>query len=133
MARSIGAGAAYFALIFALGLVLGTVRTLVLEPRLGAPGAVLLELPVMLAASWFVCGWLVRRLSVPARPLPRLAMGSVAFLILMAAELGLSLYAVGGSVTRHFVGYAEPARALGLAGQIAFASFPSVRLYDRRR
>ncbi len=42
----------YWLGIFALGFVLGTARTLWLEPMLGAVPAVTLELPVMLAASW---------------------------------------------------------------------------------
>ncbi len=43
-------GLAYFAVIFGLGFLLGTVRTLLLEPRIGALPAVALELPVMLGA-----------------------------------------------------------------------------------
>ena len=42
---------AYRGTIFALGFVLGTVRTLWLAPEIGETRAVLLELPVMLAAS----------------------------------------------------------------------------------
>ncbi len=54
--RAVLAGVLYFGLVFALGFILGTLRVLVLEPRLGSTGAVLLELPVMLAASWLLCG-----------------------------------------------------------------------------
>jgi len=42
---------AYFLPVFALGFVLGTVRTLWLAPMLGELAAVAAELPVMLAAS----------------------------------------------------------------------------------
>src|SRR5690606_39056760 len=45
------AALAYWAAIFALGFVLGTVRTLWLAPAVGELAAVALELPVMLGAS----------------------------------------------------------------------------------
>ena len=132
MRRALAAGAVYFLLIFLLGTALGTIRILLLEPRLGAFGAVLLELPFMLAASWFVCGRLIRHLSVPAALPSRAAMGGLAFLFLMASELGLSLFAVGGTVKGHFAAYAQPAPLMGLAGQIAFAAFPLFRFRRRR-
>ncbi|HET9639261.1 MAG TPA: hypothetical protein VFP12_08650 [Allosphingosinicella sp.] len=127
MKRAFSAGALYFLLIFLLGMMLGPVRILLIEPRLGAIPAVLVELPFMLAASWFVCGWLIRYLSVPAAASSRLIMGAAAFLLLMAAELGLSLFAVGGTVSGHFAGYRGGAPLIGLLGQIAFALFPLIR------
>jgi hypothetical protein len=48
----VSAALRYFGLIFALGFLLGTVRTLLLAPATGATAAVLIELPVMLGASW---------------------------------------------------------------------------------
>ena len=131
MKRAIAGGALYFLLIFLLGMALGTIRVLLIEPRVGAVGSVLLELPLMLGASWFVCGWLIRYLSVPATVSSRATMGGLAFLLLMGAELGLSLFAVGGSVREHFANYGQAAPLIGLLGQIAFAAFPLVR--HRRR
>jgi hypothetical protein len=56
---------------------------------------VALELPVILAVAWVACGWLTR--SVPATASARLAMGGLAFALLIAAEilLGLALDAQG--------------------------------------
>ena len=127
MKRALAAGALYFLLIFLLGMALGTIRILLLEPRLGAVPSVLVELPFMLAASWFVCGWLIRYLAVPSEVMSRLTMGAVAFALLMAAELALSLFAVGGSVAKHFAAYRGGAPLIGLLGQIAFAVFPILR------
>lgn len=118
------AGLAYFALVFAVGFGLGTARVLLLAPRLGETGAVVLELPVMLAVSWFAAGWIARRFAVPPDPAARLAMGGVAFLCLMAAEAGVATFGFGRSVAEHLAGYAEPARAAGLAAQVAFALMP---------
>lgn len=133
MKRALAAGGLYFLLIFLLGMVLGTLRILLLEPRLGAIPSVLLELPFMLAASWHVCGWLIRYVAVPAAASSRLAMGATAFMLLMAAELGLSLFAVGGTVAGHFAAYRGGAPLIGLLGQIAFALFPLLRAVPGRR
>jgi hypothetical protein len=122
------AGLAYFAAVFLAGMFLGAVRVLVLEPRIGAVGAVLAELPIMLAVSWLACARAVRLFRVPRRAGHRLAMGGFAFLLLMGAELALALYSVATSAGDHFAAYREPARAIGLAGQIAFGAMPFLRL-----
>lgn len=131
--RALAAGGLYFLLIFLLGMALGTVRILLLEPRLGAIGSVLAEVPFMLAASWFVCGRLIRYLSVPAVVSSRFAMGASAFLLLMAAELALDLLAMGGTAAAHFAAYRGGAPLIGLLGQIAFALFPLVQAAAARR
>lgn len=128
MRRALAAGALYFLLIFMLGMALGTVRILLIEPRVGAFGSVLAELPFMLAASCFVCFRLIRFLSVPASLSGRLAMGGSAFLLLLAAELALDLLAMGGSVAGHFAAYRGGAPLLGLLGQAAFALFPLIQI-----
>lgn len=133
MRRALAAGGLYFLPVFLLGMALGTVRTLLIEPRLGAVGSVLAELPFMLAAAWFVCGRLARRLAVPAAASSRLAMGGAAFLLLMAAELALDLLAMGGTVAGHFAAYRGGAPLIGLLGQIAFALFPMLRAVTHGR
>lgn len=121
------AGLAYFALVFAAGFALGGLRLNVLEPRFGPLGAVLVELPFMLAVSWFACGWAVRRFKVPRAFPARLGMGASAFAFLMAAELGLSVFLFGQSVSAFLAGFAAPAGAAGLAGQIVFGLMPMMR------
>lgn len=131
MARIFHAGALYFALVFLAGFVLGAVRTVWLAPRLGELAAVALELPLILAASWVAAGWVVKRLGVPARGGPRLAMGSVAFVLLLAAEAGLGA-ALGRGAAAYFASLATPPGLLGLAGQIAYALFPWLRLQGKQ-
>lgn len=50
------AAVAYALAVFAIGFVLGTIRLLLLVPRLGATIAVSVEMPLILALSWYVCG-----------------------------------------------------------------------------
>jgi hypothetical protein len=115
-------GTVYVATVFAAGFVLGVLRALVLVPLLGELGAVLVELPVILAISWLACTRILRRWPLP--PLGAAAMGAIALLLLMLAEAGLSTLLAGRSLAEHLTLYAQPSHQVGLAGQLAFAVFP---------
>ncbi len=121
------AGGLYFAAIFALGFVLGTVRSLWLAPMLGGFAAVLIELPVMLAASYWAARWLIRRELLAGRGFGSgraLAMGLFAFALLMAAEAVLAAVLFRQGIGAWLAAMAAPAGLLGLAGQIGFALMP---------
>jgi len=124
--RSIAAGAAYFAVAFAAGFLLGTVRTLLIAPRVGELGAVLIELPIILGVSWVACGWLLIRFQIPARMPPRLMMGVVAFTLLMLAEVALSVALFNRSMTDYFTHLTTTHGLVGLAGQVVFALMPLI-------
>jgi hypothetical protein len=129
MRNAIKASFAYWAIIFGLGFVLGIVRTLWLEPYLGsAVCAVAIELPFMLAASWFGAGRLVARFGVERRG-PSAAMGGIAFVLLLAAEAGVGIGLMGEIFTQWLAGLFEGAGLLGLCGQIAFALFPLMQAH----
>jgi hypothetical protein len=66
--------------VFSIGFILGTIRVLLVAPRLSETTAVILEAPMMLAARWFVCRWCVGRLDVRRTVPARSLMGLVAFL-----------------------------------------------------
>ena len=55
-------------------------------------------------------------------------MGALAFALLMAAELAVSVFALWRSPAEHFSVYSSVHGAIGLAAQIAFALFPLLRL-----
>lgn len=126
------AGAGYFALVFALGFVLGTVRTIFVGGGGDRLLGVLIELPIMLAASWLLCAWIVRRFAVAAATGPRLAMGGLAFLLLMLAEMGLGAL-FGRTPAQHLLLYREPSYAIGLLAQILFAAVPLAQLWMPRQ
>lgn len=132
MIRALKAGARYFGLVFAAGALLGTLRVLTLEPVVGAPGAVLAELPVMLAVAWIACGLVVRRSSVSTRFGDRGVMGVTAFALLLLAELTLSLL-LGRTLVEHLSLHRQLDAQLGLMGQLAFAGFPMIRLRGASR
>jgi hypothetical protein len=128
MFNSIRAGFFYFAAVFGLGFILGTIRVLVLIPRLGELISTLIELPVILSASWIICRQLTTRLQVPYEPLTRLSMGVSAFVLLMGADLALSVWLFGNTVTGHFERYRSLPNAIGLAGQVVFLLFPLLQM-----
>jgi hypothetical protein len=105
MKTALKAAVVYFLIVFAVGAVLGTVRVLVLIPRVGPSAAVLIEAPILLSAAWMICGWLVRRLHVPRAWSARLAMGGAASVLLIAAELSLSVLVLGKTTAEHFEAY----------------------------
>lgn len=113
----------YWAIVFALGFVLGTIRVLWIAPALGLMTATALELPVMLAASWIASGWLMRHFGLRAGG-EALAAGLLAFVLLMAAECALAVVLAGQSPAQWLAGLAAPHAALGLAGQVVFALLP---------
>ncbi|MBI1237461.1 MAG: hypothetical protein GC188_12330 [Alphaproteobacteria bacterium] len=118
-------GALYAGAVFLAGFALGALRTLVIAPRTGDLIAVGIELPVILGVSWLVFGWLARGRA--AWPLPaRGQAGLVAFLMLMALELALSVVIADGGVRGFVADWLTLPGALGLAGQVGFALIPLV-------
>jgi hypothetical protein len=133
--NALAAGAAYFTLVFALGFVLGVVRTLAMTNPADESErliAVLIELPVMLLASWFACRWLVRRMRIASDAATRVTMGLVALALLLTAEAGLGILLLGRTLTEHMSAYRLPSNALGLAAQIGFASMPWLESWRER-
>jgi hypothetical protein len=128
MVAALRAGFAYFLLVFAIGLLLGTARILLLEPQLGAITAVLIELPIILAGAWLGCRALTRHTAVPPTAGAALAMGLFAFALLMAAEYALAMWTPGRLTGEYLAQYREPAPLLGLLGQILFAAFPLIQI-----
>jgi hypothetical protein len=133
LVRSFLAGVAYFAIVFAAGFILGTVRVLGGEPFVEALAAVALETPFILGVSWVASGFLTRRLSVAPMLFGRVLMGACAFVFLMAAELSLSTAAFGRSAGEFAAGLLEPTGLLGVSAQVVFAALPALRLIGMQR
>jgi hypothetical protein len=117
------AAIAYWAMVFALGFVLGIVRVVWLAPRVGLIPATVIELPVMLMASWLASGWLVRRFAITDSG-AALATGGLAFALLMVAECVLAVAMMGQTPAQWLADLRQPHALLGLAGQVIFAAMP---------
>ncbi|WP_136645383.1 hypothetical protein [Tabrizicola sp. YIM 78059] len=128
MPSIVAAAVSYFAAVFAVAFVLGALRVTLVAPQTGPLLAVALEVPLVLALSWLVAGLVLRRWPMARRE--RLALGGLAFVLLMLAELSLAL-AFGQTPARFLSDLATPPGALGLAGQIGFGLIPA--LHGQRR
>ena len=95
-------------------------------PRLGELAAVTLEVPVVLGLSWLVAGRVLRRWPLP-RTGQRLAMGGLAFALLMLAEAVLGITLFGRTLSGMLAELATLPGLVGLAGQIGFALVPALR------
>lgn len=125
------AGIVYTSCVFVFAFAVGTIRVTLVAPRLGALLAVVLEAPVVLAMSWGVSLWCVRRFHVSDTLRARVLMGTVAFLALMLLELGVAVLAFGETLDLYFSKYATAPGVIGLAMQACFATIPWVQSHAR--
>ena len=129
MTAALKAGATYFAIVYAVGFLLGTVRVLLLLPLVGETAAVLFEAPLMLVVSWIAARWSARRFSVPAKLLPRIVMGTAALALLMLGELTVSTLIFGRSLEATLAAYRSLPGILGLSAQVIFALLPLAQAF----
>jgi hypothetical protein len=120
------AGLWYFAVTFGAGFLLGPLRILVLEPRVGARVAELLELPVMVLVTWLAARWTIRRFHLPFSTGPRLVMGVLAFSLLLAAEFSLVLPLRGLTLEQYFAARDPVSGAAYYASLVLLASMPLI-------
>ena len=103
---------------------MGIARGLVVAPRLGETSAVLLEIPVLLAFSWFIARRLVRKHIFTVQHL--VSIGTIAFMLTMICEAGLADLIRGQSVAQWAMDLIKPLGLAGLAGQLGFALMPTL-------
>ncbi|MBL8701830.1 MAG: hypothetical protein JNK67_25835 [Alphaproteobacteria bacterium] len=127
------AGLVYFAIVFAVGAALGPLRELVLAPRLGELGALLVEAPAMLAATFLTAGWLVRRFALADRKAAALGAGLVAFAALSAVELLGAIALRGLAPSAYLARFATTPGLISLTLFVLFALMPAIRAHRRDR
>lgn len=93
----------YFLLVFGAGFVLGPLRVLFLEPRLGSRTAELLEMPIMLMVIWASAGWLARRFAGNLSTEKQLGIGSLAVLAVLIADTAVGVFLRGMTIAQIFL------------------------------
>lgn len=125
--RVLKAGFMYFGLVFVAGFALGIIRVPLVAPRLGVRLAELLEMPLMILASYFAARFCLQRLG-PFTAIRRLVIGGIALAFLVIAELGLTL-AMGQGIGQ-YVASRDPVS--GIAYLISLALFSTMPLFTGR-
>jgi hypothetical protein len=121
--RILKASVIYFAAVFGVGFVLGTLRVLFVVPALGVRWAELLELPLMVMASFFFARLVVHRFA-PLAIGHRLAIGSLALVLLVATELGLAVLVQDKSLAEYVAGRDPVSGIAYLLSLVAFGLMP---------
>ncbi|MGO8736079.1 MAG: hypothetical protein ACLQVM_25170 [Terriglobia bacterium] len=124
MKETLKAGVVYFALVFAAGFVLGTIRTLWVVPRLDMRTAELMEEPIMFGISILAARWVVRHRGIPPLRSRRLAMGCIALALMLAVEFSVVLWIRGMTIRGYFETRDPVSGALYFLTLGAFAVIP---------
>jgi hypothetical protein len=123
-------GVVYFGLVFGVGFVLGIVRVLAVEPRLGERWAELAEAPLMLTAIILSARFVVRRFPA-THGAAYIVSGGVALLLLVLVEFSGVLAIRGLALGEYFAERDPVAGGVYVLLLVIFAAMPW--LLGRRR
>ncbi|MFC3195186.1 hypothetical protein ACFODZ_13115 [Marinicella sediminis] len=118
--------ALYFAIVFTIGFVLGTIRVLYVAPQLGDDQAELLEFPLMVLASFVVARYIVGLAGDGLKPAQLLWVGVMALGCLLMVEFSLVLALREMSIVTYVTSRYSLAGAAYLVSLLLFAVFPFV-------
>ena len=114
----------YFAVVFAVAFLLGTVRVVWLEPQLGRAAAELCEAPFLLVTIAFTSRWVPRVLQLRRDLISLGLMGLGALAILQGVDLVVGVYLRGITPAEQLANFATAAGLIYAALLIAFAAMP---------
>ena len=129
MVKTARAGLTYFAIIFGVGFVLGTIRVFLVVPQVGVRTAELIEEPIMFMVVLLAARWLVRRFTLELLR-ERLGAGTIGLGLLLTAENAL-LRAQGLTLREDIARRDAVAGIVYLVMLLVFAVMPA--LVGRRR
>lgn len=122
--RLLKPAAMYFILVFGAGVVLGTVRVLVVVPQIGERTAELLEMPLMLVTIVLAAHWINRRFPDIAGAPSKLGIGLMALGLMFSAELVVGVVLRGISPIELLVNRDPVSGTAYYASLVLFAAMP---------
>lgn len=128
--RILKSGFVYFLLVFGAGFALALIRIPYLVPRFGVRTAELIEAPVMVLVILLASRSLARRNPQLGRR-ARLASGCTAFLLLVAAELGVAYFSGVRSPSDYIAARDPISGSVYLASLVFFAVAPALWRKDK--
>ena len=126
MTKILGTAILYFVIVFGVGFLLGPIRVLLLEPRIGAVRAALCEAPFLLGAILVASQVAPRTLQLEARKRALLAVGLIALGMQQIADLAVGLTLRGLSLPEQFAKFATAEGAVYAALLALFAAMPAL-------
>jgi hypothetical protein len=116
----------YFLAVFAVGFIIGPIRVLLLEPRLGPVAGVLCEAPFLFAAFIGAAHWSLRatRIALDARSL--LLVGIIALVMQQLADFAGGAVLRGWTVSEQLTQLSTPQGAIYVLLLIIFVVMPLV-------
>jgi len=121
---AIKAGALYCAILFAVGMLLGPIRIMLVSPRGGEAIGVAVEAPFLLVAMVFAARWVAAHFALPATAGARLGMGAVALALQQLGDLGVAFLLRGMSWQGYLAGFTGLRGAIYIALLVLFLLMP---------
>lgn len=114
----------YFVIVFSVGFVLGTIRVIFLVPYVGEHTAELSEMPLMLLACFFSARFVASIAGNRISAWQMLAVGMLALLYLLVAELSIVLWLRDLSISEYVESKHSLAGLAYVVSLILYALFP---------
>ena len=131
MLSTVEASFVYFALVLGTGFCLGVLRVPFLVPRIGERWAELAEMPIMAVTIHFSAGYILRRVPAVDGPSIALAVGALALVLSISAELALAVTLQSQSLTQYLASRDKVSGSVYLIVLVLFALMPRLRLRSR--
>lgn len=124
--KILAAAALYFMTLFGAGFLLGSIRVLWLEPRLGPVTAVLCEAPFILAAIVIAARWMPRLARLKPRFGSMLLVGLGALILLLACDFAVGKFLRGLDAQQQIARFATTEGLIYAALLVVFALMPAI-------
>lgn len=126
MSRTLLAAIYYFAIVFAVGFVLGPPRVLWLQPFLGDTLSVLCEAPLLIGAMSLGARWSVRWAAAPRQISSMALVGVVALTFQQIADLAVGFGLRGMTLAQQIDYFATPPGMIYAFCLVVFALMPAL-------
>jgi hypothetical protein len=122
--RIAAAATLYFAIVFGAGFLLGAIRVVWLEPRIGPIVAVLCEAPFILTFIVAAAHWVPRVVKMHCGPAALVLMGMGALVLQQLADLVVGIGLRGNSPAEQLSQFTRPEGRIYALLLLAFAFMP---------
>lgn len=132
LSKTLRTAVVYFALVFGAGFLLGSIRVAFVVPRIGERYAELVEMPLMFLAIYFASRYVLRRRDEKTDSAGLIAVGVIALLLLVGAELLFAAVLAGRGIGEYISSRDRVSGGVYLVMLVVFAGMPWLQARRRR-